>query len=159
VRSGHPARRGPAVRALGEFGPSAQPAIPAIIRALRSALTGEDEFGFLYANSAARALGRIAPGAKAADEAIDVLIAVVDSRFHPQQPRAVIDSRFHPEELLETQLAAIEVLPEFGANDPRIISRIQAWQTHSDPRVKTAADRAMTALEATGAVKSDGNPR
>jgi HEAT repeat protein len=146
VRSGHPARRGPAVRALGEFGSSAQPAIPAIIRALRLAVTGEDDFGFFYGDSAARVLGQIAPGTKAADEAIEVLIAVVDSHFHPQ-------------ELLETQLAAIEVLPTFGSNDPRIISRIQTWQKHSDTRVKTAADRAMTALEATGAAKSDGNPR
>ena len=53
VRSDHPSRRGSAAYALGEFGPAAEPAIPALIHSLRDAIAGKVEDPFFDGYAAA----------------------------------------------------------------------------------------------------------
>ncbi len=71
VRSGPPQRRGSAAEALGPFGPAAVSAVPALVGLLKE--TGTARLPTRAGGSAAGALGKIAPGTPAADEAIAAL--------------------------------------------------------------------------------------
>jgi HEAT repeat protein len=130
VRSGHPSRRDPAVFALGAFGPAAEPAVPVIIHALQEVLAGNDRGPFFDGSSAARALGRIAPGTKSADDSVAVLIEALNS-----------PSETH----LGASRAAIEALPAFGARAASTMPRLRALQ--NDQIVGRAASDALKAIE------------
>src|SRR5262249_15089682 len=142
VRSGHVSRRAQAAAALGAFGPAAESAVPVLIQALRDDPVKKDEDRYFYGSSAARALGRIAPGTRSAADALSALIEVLDPR-----------SDVH----LGTRLGAIEALPAFGASDPRVVLRLRAWRENSDPHLKTAAGIALARIEESGAMKGKGD--
>jgi HEAT repeat protein len=132
VRSDHVSRRWSAARALGEFGPAAESAVPVLVRALRDDLARRDGDPYLYGSAAAWALGRIAPRTKSADEALAALIDALD-------PRSDV--------LLATRIAAIEALPPFGATDARVPPLLRTWQKNPDLHLKMAADKAVTVLD------------
>ena len=132
VRSDHVSRRGSAARALAEFGPAAESAVPVLVRALRDDLARRDGDPYFYGSAAAWALGRIAPRTKSADEALAALIEALDSRSEVQ---------------LATRIAAIEALPAFGATDARVTPLLRAWQKNPDLHLKRAADQAVTVLD------------
>src|SRR5262249_41529051 len=79
VRSGPPNTQGPAAWVLGQFGPAAEPAIPALIRMVREA--GPPADGIAKEQNAALALGLIAQDTPSADEAVTVLAGVLDSKW------------------------------------------------------------------------------
>ncbi len=82
VRSDDPMLREAAVSALGEFGPAAEPAVPALVQILRGAVGKKDDADAFEGQSAARVLAKIAPGTKSASEVIAALTEVVRSD-HP----------------------------------------------------------------------------
>jgi hypothetical protein len=49
--------------------------------------------------------------------------------------------------IIDTRLAAIEALSAFGAEATGVLPRLRVWQKDSDLRLKTAADKAVTAIE------------
>jgi HEAT repeat protein len=132
VRSGHPSRRLGAIWALGEFGSAAEPVVPVLIRALREDLSRKDQGHDFGGQAAARALGRITPGTKSAGETLEALIEAVDSC-----------SEGH----VGTRLVAIEALPAFGAGAARALPRLRDLRKDPSPRLRAAADRAVTAIE------------
>jgi HEAT repeat protein len=136
VRSGHPSRRTTAIRVLDNFGPAAEPSIPALIRAFREDLARTDECRHFDCQAAARELGQIAPGTKSAEAALEVLIEAADSR--------------RPEAHLETRTAAIGALPAFGAGAVRALPRLRDLRKDPSPRLRAAADRALTAIDGAG---------
>src|SRR5262249_4817543 len=79
VRSGPPNTQGQAAWVLGHFGPAAEPAIPALIRMVREA--GPPRAGVANEQNAALALGLIAQDTPSADEAVTVLMGVLDSKW------------------------------------------------------------------------------
>jgi HEAT repeat protein len=143
VGSAHRSRRPTAARALGEFGPAARSAIPALVRALRDDIATKADDSYLYGPSAAWALGRIAPGTKSAGEALAALIEALDPRSEVR---------------LATRIAAIEALPAFRATDPRIAPLLRAWQKDPDPHLRMAADKAATVLDG-GDMQEHGRDR
>jgi HEAT repeat protein len=127
MRSSHPSWWSWAAEALGEFGPAAEPAIPALIRALHQARAGKDErpsYGF----AVARALGRIAPGTKSADAALSALTEALQSPS-------------------EARLWAISALSAFGEKATGVIPQLRAWQKEPDYQLKAAATSALRAIE------------
>jgi hypothetical protein len=87
VQSGPPRRRAAAAKALAQFGRSASGAVTGVVALLQEAATGEQvtEDG----PSAARALGRIAPGTSESKKAVDALAAAMQSRLAPNREAAV----------------------------------------------------------------------
>jgi hypothetical protein len=142
VRAGHPLRREAAASALGEFGPAAEPAVPPLIQVLRDDLASKEGSNFYDGASAARALARIAPGTRSADDALAALIEVVD---------------VCPERRTDLLYAAFKALPAFGAKAARALPRLRTWQKDSDSRVKMAADKAVMAIEGTGSERPIGD--
>jgi HEAT repeat protein len=138
VRSGDHNRRFWAARSLGQFGPAAETAIPALIEALRKDLAHPEPGPFLDLWTCARALGQIAPATKSADEALDVLIASLQSYERMRE-------------------VAIEVLPKFGSRASIAIPQLRALQNDKDPRVGAAAAKAISAIEGAGSANRDGN--
>jgi HEAT repeat protein len=133
VRAGHRHQRETAASALGDIGPAAEPAVPALIRVLRDDLADEAGSNYYHGASAARALARIAPGTRSADEALAALIEVLDV------------GSVRRSDLLD---AAFETLPAFGAGAARALPRLHEMRKDAPPRLKAAADKAVMAIEA-----------
>jgi HEAT repeat protein len=127
VRSGPRIRQGPAAWALGQFGPAAAPAIPDLIRMAREA--GPNHGGIDIVQHAARALGLIAPETPAADEAVTVLVPVLNSKS--------ADSR----------AAALKSLLQFGPKASVAVARIRELRKDRDAEVRQLAAKAIDALE------------
>jgi HEAT repeat protein len=141
VRTVDPIWRDPAIRALGEFGPAAEPAIPALVHVLRRAFTRKDSFAF-QGDEAVRALAKIAPGTRSADIALVALIEILKKRPEPSEATPVLS-------LLFTRLAAIEAVPKFGPMAVAAIPQLRACRHDSDARLKRAASSALEAIEGT----------
>src|SRR5262249_30272993 len=98
-----------------------------LIDGLHEAVAGKDlnpSFGW----SAARALGRIAPGTKSAGAA---LAALTEALHGPPQVR----------------LGAISALAAFGPKAVGVVPQLRAWQGGSDPYLATRATFALKAIE------------
>ena len=106
LRAGHPYRRVAAAHALGEFGPAAVAAVPALISVVRE--NAATKAGFGDGASAAAALGRIAPGTPLADEAVTSLTEALEAKSE------------------HTRDQAIEALMLFGPKAAVAIPRIRA---------------------------------
>jgi HEAT repeat protein len=132
VRSEHPSRRASAANALGEFGAAAEPAVPALIQALREGFATKDGVSYSFGDSAARALGRIAPGTKSADDALAALTDALDPRPEVRHP---------------TRLRAVEALLAFKERAASAIPRLRVLQKGSDPQLRFAVEKAMKAIE------------
>jgi HEAT repeat protein len=122
VRSGPPSRRGPAAAALGEFGPTAGEAVPVLIKAINHASDGGEA-------SIAGALGDIAPGTSASDQAVAAILPVLESKHWT--------SRY----------MAVQALGKFGANAATAIPRIRALKNDPDADIKRAAAEALLAID------------
>ena len=129
VRSGHPQRRASAANALGEFGPAAAPAVPALIAFMNEAAASKVPTRDGVA--AAHALGRIAPGTPTAGDAVAALSAALSST-----------------ERLSRE-AAIKALVPFGPKAAPAIPAIRELKD-KDPEtgVREAATEALAKLEA-----------
>jgi hypothetical protein len=134
------------IEALGAFGPVAESAVPALIQALREELIARSVGPDLEAEQAARALGRIAPGTKSADEALAALIETFDPVLEVSGP----NSRASP-----ARLAAIEALPAFGPAAIRALPRLRLLSKSPDRRVRMAAENAVSAI---GHDRTEGSP-
>jgi HEAT repeat protein len=114
-----------AARELGELGTEAQPAVPALSKALRD----RDTFVRRYA---AEALGKIGPGAKPAIGELSLLLN---------------------DERREVQLAAIDALGQMGpASIQALISAVKDPNKHPAIRRKAAQGLGRIGLPARGAV-------
>jgi HEAT repeat protein len=121
VRSGPRIRQGPAAWALGKFGPAAAPAIPGLIRMVReNAQTGQ--------GIAAIALGLIAPETPAADEAVAVLVPLLNSKSS------------------DVRAAALESLSQFGPKSAVALTRIRELRKE-DGYIRRLAEKALAAIE------------
>ena len=134
LRSGRPINREQAFWILGKCGPSAEVAIPALIRALKEAGHAHSvdlELG------AVRALGDIAPDTPGADEVVAALVPVLKS-----------DSA-------HSRAAAAEALARFGPKAASAIPGIRALSNDREDLVKKAAARRWLCSRPT-ASQSDG---
>jgi HEAT repeat protein len=138
VRSGDPNQRFWAASALGQFGPAAEAAIPALIEALRKDVAHRESGPYLDVSAFASALGRIAPGTKSADGVIDVLIASLQSHERMRE-------------------MAIVVLPRFGWRAARAIPQLRAVRDGKDARLGPAAARALKEIEAAESANHTGD--
>jgi HEAT repeat protein len=129
VRSGPQSRGGWAAVALGEFGPAALEALPVLIKLLNDG-TPDDKFE--RHSSAATALGKIAPGSPAADEAVAALLPVLERKSG--LPR----------------LMALRALAQFGPKAAAAIPRIRVLKDDRDAEVRNAAANALPAIENKG---------
>lgn len=132
VRSGDPERRASAATALAEFGPAAESILPTLVRIWREDLAREDGAPYLECEALAQALARIAPGTPSADAALAALIEALGPR---------------PEGRPGMRQPAVEALPAFGAAAARALPRLRDWQKAPYPQLRTAADRAVAAIE------------
>jgi HEAT repeat protein len=125
ARGGELAMQTTVVGALGEFGPAAAPAIPELIRMLRSV----EPSGPDYVNaSAATALGRIAPGTPSSTAAVTALTEALHA------------------ESTSIRLAAVYALAQFGANASIAIPQLRALAHDVDPMVRWAVDMTLSRL-------------
>jgi HEAT repeat protein len=124
LRSGPPQRRAEAADALHEFGVAAAGAVPALITFLKEAAA--IEFASDDGPSAARALGRLAPGSPSADAAVTALAAALKSGSGP------------------TREAALTALSSFGPAAAGAIASIRALQENAPtPNIRKAAASAL----------------
>jgi HEAT repeat protein len=127
VQAGPAQRRGSAADALGEFGAAAAAAVPPLIGMLKdpaasSALSRDGA-------SAARALGRIAPGTPSSLAAVAALSAALKS------------------ESIATREGALDALPHFGRAAAPAIPLIRSVQENDPiPNVRKAAAAALEGL-------------
>jgi HEAT repeat protein len=127
--SGHSSQRSAAAYALGEFGPTAEPAIPALISVLKQGPI--ENWGFFQVDDAmAWALARIAPGTSSADNVVAVLSDALHSRSRAKR------------------LASVVALPKFGASAVRTLPRLRELQNDRDTDLQAAAAKAVAAIEA-----------
>ena len=158
ARSGdvrYPDLRASAIDALGEFGPTAEPAVPALLEAFGDSrvITSLSANGARHSSNGARiaqVLGRIAPATRSAG----AVIAALDDALEIRSERPEDQFAIH-----EMHLAAIEALPAFGAAAARALPRLRAWQANVDPRNKKdkeSVDKALTAIE--GAWSGERDP-
>ena len=146
VRTGGPVIAWAAIKALGEFGPAAEPAIPALLQVLRESRGSKDESFALEGQAVIRVLAKIAPGTRSADIVLAALIEILD-----QRPEANEATSAHP----SLCLAAIEAVPSFGPKAVAAIPQLRALRNGSDARLKRAASSALQAIE--GNRPEDGN--
>jgi hypothetical protein len=140
ARTGYRLRREPAIESLGEFGPAAEPAIPALLQVLREALARIDESYAFEGQVVVRVLAKIAPGTRSADMALAALIEILEQRPEAYEATSA---------LLWPRLAAIEAVPTFGPMAVAAIPQLRAWRNGSDARLKRAASSALEAIEGT----------
>ncbi|WZP00992.1 sister chromatid cohesion protein PDS5 [Isosphaeraceae bacterium EP7] len=126
VRSGPISRRGWAAVALGQFGPAAEEAVPALIGLLEDSSHANS---FERQESAAMALGMIAPGKPSSDRAIAALRPVLQSGNW------------------NSCLRAVEALGLFGPKAAAAIPAIREMKTHRSGAVKNAAANALLSIE------------
>ncbi len=123
VKSGHRQRRGSAATALGDFGPAAVAAIPALTAFLKEAAASEAPTRDGVA--AARALGRIAPSTPAASDVVAALTDALRSKTGL------------------TREAAIQALAPFGSKAASAIPLIRELK-EKDPETSVRAAAADT---------------
>jgi HEAT repeat protein len=128
LRSGPPKRRAAAAAALGQFGPAAAQAAPAMVTLLQAALASKEPTG--DGPSAAAALGQVAPGSASAAAAVTALTVALNS----------------PES--STRLGALRALRSFGPAAAGAIATIRAIQEKdSTPNIRKSAAATLEALE------------
>jgi HEAT repeat protein len=128
VQSGPPQRRASAIDALGHFGREAAVAVPALVAVLGEAET--DNEPTRDKESAAEALGRIAPGTSSADQALAALTAALKSGS------------------ASARRAAILALPSFGHASAGSIPQLRTLkESDPTPNVRKAAASALETLE------------
>ena len=119
------ARLAVAVQELGNIGPPAAAAVPALISAYKRSL----ETGWSPSPTAIpTALGRIAPNSPAAPEVVALLIRGIDAKYQ------------------WNRLRAIEALAQFGADAAPAMPRLRALCEDSDTVIRDAALTSMAAL-------------
>ncbi|MGO9470146.1 MAG: HEAT repeat domain-containing protein [Isosphaeraceae bacterium] len=132
VRSGPSRRRAAAAKALAQFGPAAAEAVTALIAFLQEAEASQQMTEDRA--SAARALGRIAPGTSTAEKAVAALSAVLKSHSAPARQ------------------AAVEAIRSFGpaaAGTPPVIPTLRELNENDPvPHIRQAAASALEALKA-----------
>lgn len=122
-----PESREAVIKTLGTYGPAARPAVPFLSKLLREAAPTQEGAG--EAERVARALGRIAPGAPAAGEAVASLTEALQSKSPA------------------TRVAAIKALEELGSqNAGAAIPKLQAVENDPDAKVREAAKSAVKSL-------------
>ena len=126
LRVGHPYRRAAAARVLGEFGPAAVAAVPALISVVRE--NAGTKAGLGDGGLAAAALGRIAPGTPHADEAVTALTEALEAKSE------------------HTRDQAIEALMLFGPKAAVAIPRIRALVNDPIEWVRSDAAKALAKL-------------
>jgi HEAT repeat protein len=126
VVSGPPSRRGWAAVALGDFGRSAEPAIPQLVALIQQAPPDDP---FQHEASAVQALGKIGPNTASADSVIDAITAVFQSKLE------------------NSRIQAAEALARFGPAAAKALPEVQALAKDSSPRVRETAERTILALE------------
>jgi HEAT repeat protein len=128
LQTGRRYRRAYAAYFLGEFGPAAVAAVPALINVLSENTATKSSFA--DGSDAAVALGKIAPGTPLADKAITSLADALQA-----------ESQF-------TRTHAIEALLQFGPRAAVSILRLRALTNDPHTSVRLAATKAIAALEA-----------
>lgn len=121
----------PIAQALGEFGPAAGAAAPALLRVLRRA---RDRKSPLAVASFAEALNRVAPGAPEADEALTVLDDYLN-KLDANSPFAD---------------AVIAAVARFGPRAAPVLPRLHELTGAGAPQVLDAARKAVAAIEGSG---------
>jgi HEAT repeat protein len=115
------------IKALGEYGPAAAPAIPFLNKLLKEAASKTEQAS--EAEKIARALGRVAPGAPAAGEAVATLTEALQSG----SPLV--------------RVAAAKALEQLGSQAAAgAIPKVQALENDPDPKVREAAKSAVKSL-------------
>jgi HEAT repeat protein len=127
TRAGPRLRRGWAAFALGKFGPAAAEAIPGLINVIRE--TGPSVGDHYNEDAAVWALGRIAPDAPSADQAIAALASVLQSKSW------------------ESRATALKALRQFGPKAAMALPKIRALQNDPDREVKGAATGTVRVIE------------
>jgi HEAT repeat protein len=125
-----------AVRALGEIGPPAAAAVPALISAFNKSVETDSS---LSQSEIPVALARIARNSPAAPDAVAALIRGLDAQ----------DFHFRPE--------AVEALGQFGADAAAAIPKLRALQNDSDSSIRNAAEKSLAAIEAHPKADTGGN--
>jgi HEAT repeat protein len=126
LQSGPPGRRPSAASALGQFGPEAAQAIPALAGMLGDTAESESSAN---EKTFADALGRIAPGTRSAQAAITALTAALKSKSAAKR---------------EATAKAIE---RFGPKAKDAIPQLRTLLSDPDPKVCSAAAAAIKSLE------------
>jgi HEAT repeat protein len=121
VRSGSHVPPEFAAQALADFGPVAEPALPELVKFARKTMTTHGTAG----PRAIKALGRIAPGTKSADDVVTVLLEALRS------------------DITDVRRATIEALPEFGNAAARAIPAFRALLDDPDASIRSAAAAAL----------------
>jgi len=127
VRTAHPDRRAAAANALGEFGPAAIEAVPALIDFVKQNVAIKAGFG---GASAAFALGKIAANTQLADDAISSLTEALEGESEHMRQQA------------------IEALLRFGPKATVAIPRLRKLVDDPHPWVRSAAEKALIQLGA-----------
>ena len=127
LRSEDSWRRDAAAGTLCRLGPTAIDAAPALVAALREAYAQKNTT--IYGTDVAIALGRVAPGSPVADDAVAILIDVLDIDWEP------------------TRANAIDALGRFGAVARPAIPRLRALLDDPVPSVRQNASSSLRMIE------------
>ncbi len=117
-----------ATEALGEIGPPAIAAVPALLVAYRKAIEAHHS---MAVKTIPEALARIAPHSAAAKGAVAALIGALEPRH------------YGPE-----RVGAIEALAHFGDEGALAIPKLRALKDDPEIRVRAVAGKTIAALEA-----------
>jgi HEAT repeat protein len=134
-----------ATRTLGELGPSAAPAVPALVARLQNRSSTALETAGRARMAIAETLGKIGPSA---GRAVPALIAVssepkVDRRYTgPSAPEFQMDPTGGP----RYREAAIRALSLIGICSPEVLSSMQSQLGHESEIVRISAIRALSDL-------------
>jgi HEAT repeat protein len=114
-----------AVQGLGEIGPPAVAAVPALIAAYNQALAHQHTLAQFAIPSA---LGRIAPNSPVAPDAVAALVRALDSKNQ------------------SIRNGAVEALGQFGKDAAAAIPKLRALQDDPDTFMRSVAARSLAAL-------------
>jgi hypothetical protein len=129
LKTESPSNRAAAVKALSGFGPKASSAVPTLTKWLNE--TSQTAERSSEAESIARALGKIAPGTAAADEAVTGLTQALASPAP------------------STRVAAVKAIQQLvAASTLTALPMLRALKDDPDPKVREAAGSALKSLEA-----------
>ncbi len=128
VRSGAPQRRGSAATALAEFGATAKPAIPDLIKMLEDADTDKTSAASRDAEVAAKTLAEIA----ADPPSTDAVLSALRKSLHSNAKKS--------------RAAVVGAIAELGPKAASAAPDIQAFEKDPDPNVQSAAVKALEAL-------------
>jgi HEAT repeat protein len=128
ARAGPHQRRASAADALGEFGPSAAPAIPDLVKMLEEGATDNGLTAATEVQSAVRALTRIAADETSAPAVVNALMRSLQS-----------DAK-------KSRSAVIVALRQLGTKASAAAPAIDALKNDPDPDVRAAATKALDSL-------------